>query len=206
MSPLILHVDKPGWLGEASRVLDQGDLLVIPTDTVYGIAVDVHNAEAIQKLFHVKGRPTDRAIPVLIGQDADLRKVASDVPAQAEQLMQRFWPGALTLILPRRDDLPAALGPGRTVGVRMPNHPIALELLQHTGPLAVTSANLSGETESRTALEALRGLGDRVQLVLDAGQSPGGMPSTVVEFHANEVRILRQGPISAGDIQRATGG
>ena len=129
MSALILPVDRPGWLEEASRVLGQGDLVVIPTDTVYGIAANVHNAEAIQKLFHVKGRPADKAIPVLIGQEADLDKVASGVPAQAEQLMQRFWPGALTLILPRRDDMPAALGPGNTVGVRMPDHPIALKLL-----------------------------------------------------------------------------
>ncbi len=202
MPALILPVDAPGWLEEASRVIGRGGLLVMPTDTVYGIAADVHNAEAIQELFHAKGRPSEKAIPVLIGQDADLQKVAIDVPAQAEKLMQTFWPGALTLILPRRDDMPAAIGPGDTVGVRMPDHPIAIELLRHTGPLAVTSANLSGEAEARTALEASRELGERVQLILDAGKSPGGKPSTVVEFHANGLRILRQGPISEGEIRR----
>ncbi len=197
MPPLILPVDLPGCLEHAKVVLGLGELLVFPTDTVYGIAANVRDAQAIQRLFQVKGRPLDKSIPVLIGNIEQLAQVAINIPEQARKLMEFFWPGALTLVLPRSEDLPMELGPEHTIGVRMPDHPVALKLLQYVGPLAVTSANLSGEIEARTAQDVVRQLGDRVQLVLDAGPSPGGQPSTVVELGRDGVRILREGPITA---------
>lgn len=202
MPPTVMHVDDSGWLELAKRVLAQGDLLAFPTDTVYGIAANVRDSQAIQRLFEVKGRPHDKSIPVLIGSIEQLSQVAVEIPEPATALMEHFWPGALTIVLSRRDDLPAVLGLGTTVGVRMPDHAVALKLLQHVGPLAVTSANLSGELESRNAQDVVEQLGDRIQLVLDAGTSPGGQASTVIELSRDGIRIIRQGPVAAEELSQ----
>lgn len=117
------------------------------------------------------------------------------------QLAKRFWPGPLTIIVPRHPDLPDILSPKRAIGVRMPDHPVAIRLLQLTGPLAVTSANLSGKENTTTVEEVLAQLDSRVHLVLDGGKTPGGLPSTVIDCTGSELEILRQGPISKEEIE-----
>ena len=132
-----------------------------------------------------------------MGDRAQLAAVAAEVPPCADRLAACFWPGALTIVMPKHPDLPAALSPYPTVGVRMPAHPLALALLRLTGPLAVTSANRSGQPPARTAAEVAAQLGNAVAVILDAGPAPGGQPSTVVDCTATPPRILRAGPVSA---------
>jgi L-threonylcarbamoyladenylate synthase len=148
----------------------------------------------------VKGRESAKAIAVLLGSPTDLPRVAETMGAAASRLAECFWPGALTLVVPRRPDLPENLSPLPTIGVRMPDHPTALELLRLAGPLAVTSANLSGLNSTTTAQEALAQLGGRIQVILDGGRTPGGQPSTVVDCTGAEPVILRQGPITPEQI------
>ncbi|MEJ2013192.1 MAG: L-threonylcarbamoyladenylate synthase [Anaerolineales bacterium] len=189
--------EDSGWLARARTVLNASGLVIFPTDTVYGIGCRADSPGAIERLYKVKGRPEQKAIPVLIGDIAHLERVCKPIPEGVRRLVERFWPGALTIVLPRSPDLPDALGPLATVGVRMPDHPVALALLQEIGPMAVTSANRSGASETRKAQEAWLALGQEVELTVDGGETPGGIPSTVVDLTQPDSPILRAGPISA---------
>jgi len=200
MSGLFLSTSDPNWLSIARQTVEDRGLVIFPTDTVYGIGCRVDDPAAIERLYLIKGRPEQKAIPVLIGEAAHMENVCGAVPENVYPLIERFWPGALTIVLPRSPALPATLGPLATVGVRMPDHPVALALLRAAGPMAATSANLSGTVEAHTALEASDQLGDQVELILDGGETPGGVPSTVVDLTQPDFPILRVGPITAESI------
>jgi L-threonylcarbamoyladenylate synthase len=195
----VLPAASAGAIAEAQQVLVSGGVVAFPTDTVYGIGVAVQDAAGIERLYAIKGRDAVKAIPVLAASVEDLVEVA-EINAAAQQLAQAFWPGALTLVLPKRPGLPQALSPLDTVGVRVPNHPVALALLAAVGPMAVTSANFSGGADSSTAAEVLDQLQGRVELLLDGGRTPGASPSTVVALSGESANILRAGPISEEQI------
>lgn len=200
---LLLPSSDPVALQSAVQVIRQGRLVAFPTDTVYGLAADAFRAECIELLFEVKGRDMAKAIPVLVGDPAQLAQVAVEVSPAALRLAQHFWPGPLTLVVPRHPSLPEVLSPLPTVGVRMPDHPLALELLRRTGPLATTSANLSGAANPLTAQDVYSQLDGRIDLILDGGATPGGVPSTVVDCTTPTPTILRQGPITLKMINSA---
>ena len=193
---LTVHAEAQDAIAQALERLRADGLVAFPTDTVYGVGCQAFSANAIQAIYQAKRRPVEKAIPVLIGSGDDLEKVTSQIPPLASRLAARFWPGPLTLVLPKHPDLPAIISEGPTVGVRVPDHPVARRLLQAAGPMAVTSANLSGQESPRTAQEVLRQLSGRIHLVLDGGETPGGEPSTVVNPLGGDLVILRQGPIS----------
>jgi L-threonylcarbamoyladenylate synthase len=186
-------------IDEIVAALEDGSLVVIPTDTVYGLAAHLGSASAIRAIFEAKGRADSKPIPVLGADVRQLEQVAL-FDDRARSLAQRFWPGPLTLILPRAEGFDADLGGGekRTVGVRVPKQPRALELMRRTGPLAVTSANRSGEPEATTIDEARATFGDLVASYLDGGRCVG-VPSTIV-FLAGERRLLREGTIPAAHV------
>ncbi|HPH95004.1 MAG TPA: L-threonylcarbamoyladenylate synthase [Anaerolineaceae bacterium] len=191
----VLKSTDPQALPQAVQTLQRGGLVVFPTDTVYGLGVLISLPAAIERIFEAKGRDAAKAIPVLLGSLDHLPQITPGLPARARELAQRHWPGALTLVVARRPELPEALSPTPTVGIRMPDHPFALDLLRRTGPLAVTSANLSGGANPLSAADALAQLDGRVDLIIDGGTVPGGLPSTVVDCTADKLAVLRQGPI-----------
>jgi len=199
----VLPSTDPQALRLALEALQGGGLVAFPTDTVYGLGALVQIPESIQALYTVKGREVAKAIPLLLGDPEEMRRVALAVSPMARRLAERFWPGPLTLVLPKHPSLPAELSSQATIGVRMPDHPVALALLRVTGPLAVTSANRSGEASAVTAQEVVEQLGGRIGLVLDGGQTPGGVSSTVVDCSGDTPVILRQGPISLEELQQA---
>jgi L-threonylcarbamoyladenylate synthase len=203
MNTEILKADHPIAFPHAVDVLKNGGLVVFPTDTVYGLAAWPYRAKFVERLFVVKGRSSTRAIAVLIPRPEDLNQVAVSPSKAALKLAQRFWPGPLTLIMSKQPSLPDVLSPQPTIGIRVPDHQVALTILRLSGPLAVTSANLSGKDNTNTAREAFEQLGGRVHLIIDGGKSPGGVPSTVVDCTGAEPQILRLGPISEADIQVA---
>lgn len=196
----ILSTADPQAVRRALEILHIGGLIAFPTDTVYGLAAELHSPQGILRLYEAKGRDESKAIPVLVGSVEQLVQVTDGLSGRASRLAARYWPGALTLVVPRRPDLPNELSELPTVGVRMPDHPFALELLRASGPLAVTSANSSGMPSPRTAEDVLAQLDGRIELVLDGGPCPGGVPSTVVDCTGEELKILRQGAISAAEI------
>lgn len=206
MKTKVLPAEEPIALTHAVDVLRNNGTVAFPTDTVYGLGVMAFQSEGIERLYTIKGRRHFRAIAVLLSGMEDLKRTTLDPSHDAIQLANRFWPGPLTLVVPRHPDLPDLLAPNQTIGVRVPDHPIALKLLRQTGPLAVTSANLSGEKNTRTANEVLVQLNERTHLILDGGKTPGGMPSTVVDMTTEEFKILRSGPISKADIKSALRG
>jgi L-threonylcarbamoyladenylate synthase len=197
--------DDPRALPRAVEVLRAGRLVAFPTDTVYGLGGLVDDDHAIRELYRVKGRGADKAIPILLGGLDDLGKVAIDPSQMALVLAKRFWPGALTLVVPRRLDLPDSLSPDETIGVRVPDHAFARALLRLTGPLATTSANPTGQESPFTPDQVMRGIGGRFDLLLDGGITPGSRPSTVVDCTGPSPRILRTGPITLGEIRLALG-
>jgi L-threonylcarbamoyladenylate synthase len=201
MNTQMLLADQPGTIDQVLVILNEGGLVAFPTDTVYGLGALAFNAQAIEQIFVAKGRDTAKAIAVLLGKTDDLRLVTQEMNETARRLAEHFWPGALTLVVPRHPALPSNLSPLPTIGVRMPDHPVALTLLTRSGPLAVTSANLSGEVSLTTAQEVLEQLGGRIPFVMDGGRTPGGQPSTVVDCTQLEPRILRQGPITLEKIR-----
>ncbi len=200
MQTQLLSANDPEAVPRAVKVLHSGGLAAFPTDTVYGVAALLHDSAAIDRLFEAKDREMNKAIPVLVGDTGQLSVVAFELTNCARKLAARFWPGALTLVVPRHPSLPGNLSPLPTVGVRMPDHPFARELLRRSGPLATTSANLSGKPSPQTAEEVLAQLGGRIELVIDGGACPGGVPSTVVDCTAPDPKILRLGAISKEEI------
>ncbi|HHY89084.1 MAG TPA: threonylcarbamoyl-AMP synthase [Chloroflexi bacterium] len=198
-------VNDPDALRQAMYTLRTGGLVAFPTDTVYGLAADVHSEAAIERIFEVKDRDMSKAIAVLVGEVSQLALVAENLSETAHILAARFWPGALTLVVPKHSGLPDHLSPYTTVGVRMPDHAFARELLRAAGPLATTSANRSGGPNPLTADDVLEQLDGRLDLLIDGGRCPGGVPSTVVDCTGAEARILRQGAITAAEIEHALG-
>ncbi len=187
----------------ARQAIGRGELVVLPTDTVYGVGADAFSAAAVARLLAAKGRGRQSPPPVLIPNTSTLEALAAEVPVAARALAEAFWPGPLTIVLHANPSLSWDLGDtGGTVALRIPDHGLALELLQETGPLAVSSANRTGEPAARTVAEARRMLGDRVAVYLDAGEAPGdGTASTIVDGtgldgDAGSLRILRTGGVS----------
>ncbi len=202
MNTQILPADDPRSTSRALEILRAGGLVAFPTDTVYGLGCLAFDQAAIESIYVAKDRPLEKAIPVLIADVDDLDRVARDLPELARRLASRFWPGPLTLILPKRADLPAAVSATATVGVRVPDNDAARTLLRAAGPMAVTSANLSGRASPRTVSEVMAQLGRRIPLILDGGETRGGIPSTVVDISSGaEPVILREGPITLDQIK-----
>jgi len=205
MKTEILLAQDAGTLARALAVLQNGGLVAFPTDTVYGVGALAFNDAAVGDIYTAKDRPVEKAIPVLIGATADLEKVTLEVPAAAVRLAARFWPGPLTLVVPKHPNLPDTVSVTSTVGVREPDHTVARALLVAAGPMAVTSANLSGQASPCTAQEVFAQLGGRIALIIDGGKTPGGVPSTVVDCTGEEIVILRAGPILEDEIRAVLG-
>jgi L-threonylcarbamoyladenylate synthase len=187
---------------EAARLaIKDGECIVLPTDTVYGIGADAFSAEAVQRLLDAKSRGRDMPPPVLIGEATLIRTLAVDVPEPAHALVDKHWPGALTVICRIQPSLRMDLGETKgTIALRVPDHELARDILRRTGPMAVSSANISGQPAAMTCDEAIEQLGDSVSVYLDGGPlggSGGGAPSTIVDFTQNEEgQVLRRGGIS----------
>ena len=190
-------------LSEALQALRHGELAVFPTDTVYGVGCDLWQIEAVERLYWAKQRPASMAIPILVSGPAQVMQVASEIPALFRPLVERHWPGGLSIVLRRCPLVPDILCAGRdTVAVRMPAHPLALRLIAEMGGvLAVTSANLSGRQAARTAQEALVGLEGRVAIALDGGPCPGGVASSIVDLTGDPPALLRQGALDANTLR-----
>jgi L-threonylcarbamoyladenylate synthase len=206
MKTELIPADHPVALNHTVDVLRNGGLVAFPTDTVYGLASLPFKTEYVERLFAAKGRNSSRAIAVLIGCLDDLPKITPGLGEVGWQLAKRFWPGPLTLVVPKNPRLPEVLSQNASVGVRMPDHKIALSLLCAAGPLAVTSANRSGMENTNTAQEVKAQLDGRIHLILDGGRVPGGVPSTVVDCTGSELVVLREGPITLESMQRVLAG
>jgi tRNA threonylcarbamoyl adenosine modification protein (Sua5/YciO/YrdC/YwlC family) len=189
-----VEAEREEGIDAAGRALQRGRLVVLPTDTVYGVGADAFNPDAVERLLKAKGRGRLMPPPVLVSARTTLEALATDVPEWARALVDELWPGPLTLVFHQQPSLQWDLGETRgTVAVRMPDHEIALELLSRTGPLAVTSANRTGLPPATQADDAEAMLGELVRVLLDAGPTPGPLPSTIVDCTGEQGRILRLG-------------
>lgn len=179
-----------------------GELVVLPTDTVYGLGADAFDAVAVADLLRAKGRGREMPVPVLVGSWSTIDGLVSAVDARTRDLVEAFWPGGLTLVVRHAPSLSWDLGDSRgTVAVRMPLHPVAIELLEKTGPMAVSSANRHGQPAAQTAHEARAQLGEDVAVYLEDGPASGGVASTIVDVTGAQPRILRLGAIGAGELR-----
>ncbi len=187
---------------EAARIVRDGGVVAFPTDTVYGLACDMNNDAAVRRIYAIKGRPAHMPLIIMLPASSQLDQAATTVTPYALEMMEQFWPGALTIILPARPGLPElVLGGGNTVGLRIPDHNIARELLHIAArPLATTSANRSGNPAPDTAAWVAEELGEDVDYILDGGVCPGGMASTVLNCTVEPPQILRPGPITAAQL------
>ena len=201
MQTEILPFNAPDTKAKALSILHSGGLVAFPTDTVYGLGALAFDAKAVESIYTAKRRPIEKAIPILVGEIMHTSKVAFEFPRTARLLASRFWPGPLTCIIPKKPSLPRAVSATSTIGVRIPDQVTARLLLRAAGPMAVTSANTSGQPSPSTAEEVLEQLNGRIPLIIDGGKTPGGIPSTVVDCTADEIKILREGPISIAEIQ-----
>jgi len=181
-------------------------LVVLPTDTLYGLGADAFSRSAVRSLLAAKGRGPDMPVPVLVGSWSTIDGLVTTVPAAARELVEAFWPGGLSLVLPHAPSLNWDLGVTRgTVMLRMPLHPVALELLRDVGPMAVSSANISGRPPATTAAEAVEQLGAAAAVYLDGGPCRVGVASTIVDLTGDEPRILREGAVGAAQVGEVLG-
>ncbi|WP_420175341.1 L-threonylcarbamoyladenylate synthase [Luteococcus sp. OSA5] len=189
--------DTSGALSAAQATIATGECIVLPTDTVYGIGADAFSSAAVQGLLDAKRRGRDMPPPVLVAETGMLEALADDLPSHALRLAEEFWPGALTLIVPAQKHLRMDLGETRgTIAVRVPDHDFTRDLLRRTGPLAVSSANVSGQPASTTIDAAIEQLGGAVEVFLDAGPTPDATPSTIVDFVSEPLgKVVRMGAI-----------
>jgi L-threonylcarbamoyladenylate synthase len=185
-------------------LLKSGHPVSFPTDTVYALGALVNDTACVKKVYEIKQRPLNMALPILIAEPEDVELVALEVPETARILMKEFWPGALTLVFKKTlfvPDIVTAGGP--TVAVRMAAHPVALELVMGAGvPLVGTSGNIHGKPSPVTAAEVMSQVGDKVELILDAGRTPGGLESTIIDMSSEKPRILRQGAVSRAALEK----
>jgi L-threonylcarbamoyladenylate synthase len=200
MKTQLTSATDPDAIPLACEVVRAGGLIAFPTDTLYGLGCNPHSPTALQKIYAAKGRAMSKAIPVLISRPDHLNSLISGLPERAGKLMEQWWPGALTLVLSKNPGLPPDLTPYPGLAVRMPDHPVALSLLDQTGPLAVTSANLSDHENPRDAQGVLAQLNGLVDLVLDGGKLVGGQASTIIDCIGDEPKLLREGPIPFSEI------
>jgi L-threonylcarbamoyladenylate synthase len=191
-------LDRTRGIASAVGTLKAGRLVVMPTDTVYGIGADAFDSAAVSSLLAAKGRGRDMPVGVLVGSWHTIEGLVYAMPDGARDLIRAFWPGALSLVVTQAPSLQWDLGDARgTVMLRMPLHPVAIELLREVGPMAVSSANVSGQPAAVDAGEARRQLGDLVEIYLDAGRSEQQAASTIVDLTGPSPRILRPGPVSS---------
>jgi len=208
MSPVIDCTSEEGLaqgISAAAEAIRRGEVVVLPTDTVYGVGVDAFAADAVAAVLTVKGRGREMPLPVLVPNPQTVDGLA-DVPAYARDLIQAFWPGPLTLVLHAQSSLMWDLGETNgTVALRMPQNDVTLRLLTEVGPMAVTSANISGQPPATNILDAATQLGSAVSVYLEAGPSAGGLASTILDCTHETPVILRAGAVSAGQIQAILG-
>jgi len=200
MKTIVVPSNSSDAIKQALEVLRLGGLVAFPTDTVYGVGALAFDGKAVESIYAAKGRPIQKAIPVLIGDESDLETVGMNIPDIAHKLASRFWPGPLTVLVPKKPTLPESVSATDTVGVRIPDHEVARALLRAAGPMAVTSANISGQPSPSTADEVFAQLNRRIELIIDGGKTPGGVPSTLVDCTGEKIIILRNGPISMEEL------
>ena len=200
MKTEIITANSSDAIQQALKVLQAGGLVAFPTDTVYGVGALAFDDKAVESIYKAKDRPIEKAIPVLIGDAEDITKISSGVPLIAKKLAERFWPGPLTIVVPKHLSLPDSITATNTVGIRVPDHVVARSVLRAAGPMAVTSANLSGQPSPSTAQEVFAQLNGRIALIVDGGKTPGGVPSTLVDCTGPQPIVVRQGPISLNQI------
>jgi L-threonylcarbamoyladenylate synthase len=185
-------------------ILRKGGVIAFPTDTVYGLGADAFNSTAVERIYEIKNRPKHQQFPLLIADVKQMTALAEPISEIAWFLARWFWPGGLTLVLPKTDSVPAYLASGSTIAVRIPNHPVCLALIQHLGnPIIGTSANISGQPSALTAEEVGQQLGGKIDLIINGGQCPGGKESTVVDVTHESPIVLRQGIILSQEIDKA---
>ena len=197
MKTELLDAAQTGAVDQAAALLRAGHLVAFPTDTVYGIGADAFNAAAIAALYEAKRRPRSKGIPILLADPDDVDKVAQKLPGRARRLIERFWPGPLTLLVPRRPALPSNISPNEKVAMRIPDNEVARSLIRAAGgAVATSSANRTGRPPAHDAQEAAAALSG-LAVVLDGGPVAYGAPSTIVDCTVDPPRMLRQGPLSA---------
>jgi L-threonylcarbamoyladenylate synthase len=193
-------------LAAAARAVRAGRQVVLPTDTVYGIGCDAFSASAVRGLLTAKGRGPDMPVPVLVGSWTTIDGLVQGVPKAARDLIEAFWPGGLSLVLRHAPSLKWDLGSTKgTVMLRMPLHPVALELLRDVGPMGVSSANVSGQPPASSAAQAQEQLGDKVSVYLDGGPSGEPIASTVLDLTGDDPRVLREGAVSSAEVAEVLG-
>ena len=206
MSAATLPAHEPESITRAVEVLRRGGVIAFPTDTVYGVGAHGLLNDAVERLYVVKGRPAEKAIPLLLAAADEVGSVAREISPAARALMRKFWPGALTLVLKKQPHIPPAVTATATVAVRVPDHPVVRELIRALGaPLAATSANRSGQPELLDAQAIAEVLGGALDLILDGGRCSGGVPSTVVDVSGDGLRVLRAGAIPEEELRKALG-
>jgi len=205
MKTRIISLTDDSAIKETLTIIRSGGVVALPTDTVYGIACSVESTTAIQSLYQIKIRESIKAIPVLIADIDQINLLAKDLNENTSKLAQSFWPGALTLIVPKNDSLPHNLTIYPTVGVRMPDHDWLRAIMRETGPLAATSANISGESSPTTSQQVLDQLDGRIELIINGGECKSGISSTVIDCSGEKIKIIRQGMITSEQIQSVLG-
>jgi L-threonylcarbamoyladenylate synthase len=201
------HLPEPAAIARAAAVLRAGGVVAFPTETVYGLGADALDERSVRKIFEAKGRPANNPVIVHVADTAEARRLATAWPAVAARLAERFWPGPLTLVLPKADCVPATTtAGGPTVALRVPAHPVARALIEASGrPLAAPSANLSTRVSATRAEHVLAGLAGRIEMVLDGGPTPGGLESTVVDVSTPTPRLLRYGLVDVARLREVLG-
>ncbi|KKO77993.1 MULTISPECIES: L-threonylcarbamoyladenylate synthase [Corynebacterium] len=190
----------------AVKAAKSGRLVVMPTDTLYGLGCDAFDNDAVASLLATKHRGPDMPVPVLVGSWDTVKGLVASLDDTAQTLIEAFWPGGLSIVVPQAPSLPWNLGDTRgTVMLRMPLHPIAIELLREVGPMAVSSANISGQTPPTTAIAAKQQLGKAVTVYLDGGEAEVGKPSTIIDLSGSRPYLLREGALSAEQIGEVIG-
>jgi Sua5/YciO/YrdC/YwlC family protein len=197
---------EPEIIEKAARYIKAGKLVAFPTDTVYGLGADAFQPQAVEKIFLAKGRPPQNALLILVSNLSQVQRLVGDIPDTARQLMDRFWPGPLSIILPAQPEVPDIVRGGHPgVGLRMPSHPVALALIEATGPIAAPSANLYGRPSPTNAMHVRQDLDGKIDAVLNAGDTGAGLESTIIDMTGDRLQILRSGGLSIEALEEFLG-